>query len=80
MWFRPRDDTLVCFQPEHVQGGAGKLHLRGLEERLPDHLHAGCQQRARGGRPGGPDAQHALGEWPAGQRGAQAAPPPVSVG
>lgn len=55
--------------PEHVQGGGGELHLRGLEERLPDHLHAGRQQRACGGRPGGPDDRHALGEWTAGWPG-----------
>ncbi|EPY82158.1 hypothetical protein CB1_000678011 [Camelus ferus] len=28
---------------EHVQGGGGELHLCGLEERLPDHQHAGVR-------------------------------------
>lgn len=55
--------------PEHVRGGGGELHLCGLEEGLPNHLHAGRQQRARGGRPGGPDAQHPLGESAVGEAG-----------
>lgn len=58
----PRNNT-CCLPPEHVRGGGGELHLRGLEEGLTDHLLAGRQQRARGGRPGGPDAGRAQGEW-----------------
>lgn len=66
---------LVSPTPEHVQGGGGELHLCGLEEGCPNHLHASRQQRAGGGRPGGPDARHAIGEsWQAGLLTRQAAP------
>lgn len=63
MWSRAAMITpCVSPTPEHVQGRGGELHLRGLEERLPNHVHAGRQQRACGGRTGGPAAGRALGE------------------
>lgn len=52
-----------CLPPEHVRGGGGELHLRGLEEGLADYLLSGRQQRACGGRPVGPDAGRAQGAW-----------------
>lgn len=51
---------------EHVPSGGGELHLCGLEEGRPDNLHAGCQQRARSGCPGGSDDWHPRGEQASG--------------